>query len=724
MRILRSGVVAFFVVATAFSALASAACAPFLAVAADGQLEVTQGTDAIFIVTVTNTGSSTQTISANSLCDAPLSCSFPDLSGPATLVPGQSTVFHVVVSTASAPAGNYTVPLQVSAGAAGSQCVEERRPVLKVRAPDRPTPTPAPGAPIAAALATGDDDFATQPGRTLVFTLFVENTAAETQFVHIGHGRGEGNVFAESTFASSDEFELKPRGARTVRIELTVPPATPGGFYDIAFKARATSSSAKVFSVDLPARLFVYSPNLYLRLANAPSAGDCLQAFHGNASSRELQVINSGEVRGPFETDLQAGTAAFNFLSINQKSFEAKQGERNNLRVTAAPSEAVPPGTYLYTVVVKYLDHVALRFDDCVVVRGVVDVQATQAIDYTLLRGSSASLPLRLSNNGSLAEKYAIEYNPGPATGVTLSVKPSSFELGPREAASSEVIVQASKDAPLGRLRMPLTLRSPALTRELALNLRIASDNRTSPLSITPNRFLAFESTPTQVVVAVRNTGRAALDGVQVLVEGLPRGWTAVDSQPKRIAQGGQAEFLITFSVPAGGLEGARTKTLSFAIYAVSGLESVREESWLDVFTPVNSLDVQVSELRETRVSGSVTEVTLVARVRNNGNVRASGIQFSAPYGQQEYIVEGERTLSLGPQESDEVNVRVTPTNDVQQQQVVLRLASAEGAQSLKSVQLPAMTPSAGGDNSLFWKVVAIVLLATAIFAVVAKDEL
>ncbi len=721
MRILRSGAFAFLLVLTGFAALAAATCAPFLSFTIDQSLEVTQGTDAAYTVVISNTGSATQTVSIASACSPPLGCSFPDTGGSITIVPGQNAVAHLQVSTANAAPGNYTIPLQVSSGAAGVQCTDEKTTLLRVRQSSSPLPSANPSSPVKVAL-TPSKDIASRPGETLVFTIFAENNGAETQFVSIAHGRQDGNVFADSTLVSSDDFQLAPNEGRSVRIELTIPPSTPGGIYNVNFRATATSSSAKISSTDLPASIFVYSDTLFLRLASAPSNGDCIAAFHSNSTSRELDVINSGKIVGPYSVELQAGSAIYPYLSLSQSQFEAKQGEKTALFVTAAPTASVAPGVYPYTLLFKYSNFVALRFEDCVKVNAVIDAQSSAIPEQKLPRGGQLSLPLSLRNNGSLVTQYSLDYNPAPATGITLSITPSDFKLAPGENATATLVAQASRDAPLGRLRTPIILRSPNFSRELSLVLNVVSDNRTSPLSITPNRFVTFEDTPTQTAITVRNDGKLTLPQVQLVVQGLPNEWVRIDSSPRDLAPGQQADFLVTFLVPSGALPGTGQKTIAFGLFAASGLESIRTDAFLDVFSPVRALDVKVIASSPTTVNGESTETVVRVSVRNSGNVPASQVSAAAPYS-NDYVVHNDRTLSLAPGTQDEMSISISPVGQSSRQDVVLRFASGEGATTVKSVAVPAMNATPTGGSGLFWKITAVVLLAIAILALLAHHE-
>ncbi len=700
------GGIAFFLLFASFTA---ASCSPFLTVTVDQQADVVAGADAVYLLQVKNTGSATQSIAVSSQCPGGLSCSFPDAGNPTYVTVGETKLLHLRVVTTGASAGNYSIPIQVFSSI---QCVEEPTVRLIVR-PSGNSPTPQPGASLAASIAPGED-IATQPGRKLLFTIFIENTLAQAQFISAG---SLGNAFASSTVLLPTEFELQPNEKRSIRAELTVPAGTPGGLYDMLFRLRGTSSSGNVYNVDLPVRVFVYASNLFLRFSSLPDS-KCLPVFHDGTASREFDLINSGQISGPFTAELRAGDDIYPALELSQTKFEAANGESTALRVTAAPEASLAPGTYYYTLFVRYLDNTALRYDDCIKVKAAIGIAGFSDEVYPVFRGSVTQVRMAVVNNGSIAGDYSLDYNPAPAAGIGLSINPNAFRLAPKQATGLAITVQAGKTAPLGAIRVPLTLRSPNITADFSLNLNVISDNRTSPLQVTDNRFAVFEGSPTQAAVRVVNTGSRRLEAVQLIVEGLPRQWVRVDSGPKDLPAGKEGEFLVTFDIPPGSSQSA-SKVIPFAIYATSGLESVREDAAIDLFASVRDLQFSVSDVSRTSAGGAVRQVSLQVVLRNAGNVAVKGVRPSLPYS-SEYVINTASDLSLGPQQSAAVTITIEPTADSPQQDVLLRFASDDGTQVTKTVKLPAM--SATSDNPVFWKVIAIVLLVVAIFAALNRQ--
>lgn len=701
--------------------LASASCAPFLQVAADESKVVARNEAASFTVVVGNTGPNPQAIAANTLCNsAQVSCSTSDFYGPVTLASGAATTFHI--SASSQTPGNYSLPLQVFGGTAGSSCLEERTLSLGVTAAGGlPTPT-ATQAPLSV-TASPTRDIAAQPGETIEFTLVVQNNLPDAQFVQILYASEQGNFFAESTFANAEQFRLASGDGQAVSVQVAIPPGTPGGVYSAGMKVRGTSSSGNAFDHLLAPSIFVFSPTLSMQWASTPAS--CLQAFHGNEAVAFLTARNLGETRGPFEVVLEAPGEIAGALKLSPSSFELNQREAKTISLSLNASKLIPAGEYAYAVKVKYLNSVALRFDSCASLRGLVGIDALPGEKFGVVRGSSAQVFFSVANNGSLPANYSVDYNPLPLAGTAVAIEPANFRLSGGRSQTVKATILTNATAPLGEFVLPLTLRASNQSRQYSLVLSIVSSNKTgqSPLEVVNTHFRVVEGAPVQFAVAVRNNGFKDLESVLLAVEGLPVEWVRIETPSQPIARSRERDFLATFTLPPGANQQRATQLYAFTLHAVAGLESVSAPALLEASAPVKRMAFAVEQVRvEKTPEGS--KLLLRVAVYNEGNVPLSGIQPSMPFSSEYLVTSNNPLLRLGPGGREYVELEITPTTSTKEQDVFLRLQSGEGVEKTGALRLPALSKSGSGDGGLGWKAVAAVVLIIAIMAALGREDI
>ncbi len=712
---------AVFLAISLVAPVVGASCAPFLQVVADDS-KVSQGNaTATYAVVVTNGGPNSQGITADTLCNSPVSCSLPDFNGPLTIASGASTTFHV--NAYSQSPGNYSIPLQVFGGTgAGSSCLEARALTLQVIASNSTTSSST--LPALSVTVSPTRDIAGQPGDTIDFTLVVQNNKPETQFVEILHTAAQGNFFAESTFANAEQFKLSPGDAQTVSVQITIPPGTPGGIYTAAMKVRGVSSSGSAYDFLLTPSIFVFSPTLAMQWASTP--GGCLNAFQESQSTAFLTARNLGELNGPFEAVLETPFELQGALKLSDSTFELNKLEAKTLVLSLNASKQILPGSYGYTVKIKYLNSVALRFDSCVNLQGLSGIDALPAEKFEVVRGATRQVFFSVSNNGTLAANYSIDFNPLPLVGTALTIEPSNFRLAGGQTQLVKATVFSNVTSPLGEHLLPLTLRTSTQTTQYSLVLSIVSSNKTgqSPLEITSSQYRAVEGLPTQYAVTVRNNGFADFGNVQLAVEGLPVDWVNIGTPSQAIARSQQKDFLVTFNVPAGTNKQQASQLYAFMLHAVAGFESVSTPAVLESSTPVKKMDFAVEQVSQQNTADG-SKLFLRVAVYNQGNVVLSSIQASLPFSSEYTITSSNPLLRLGPSGREYINLEVAPVTTAKEQDVFLRLQSDEGAEKTTTLKLPALSKSGSADDSsLGWKAIAVVVLIVAIMAALAREDI
>jgi len=700
---------------------ASASCAPFLSVVAEQSKVINQGQNAAYSILVTNTGPSSQSFSASTLCDSTaLDCGF-DSPFPLSVASGQTTTFHATAS-AKNNYGNFQFVLQVTGGTGGDSCIEQRTLMLGVvNASTGQAAEPfGLGVTVSPAGPVGE-----QPGNTIEYTIVVQNNKPELQFVQLKYGIEQGNPFVDSTYSNGDEFQLQAGDAKTITLLVAIPPGTPGGSYAFPLLVRGTTPSAVATTAMLPIKVFVFSPTLSMQWASTPAA--CLSAFHTKNSEHLLAVRNLGEITGPFDAELEVIPGLKPYLKLSATTFELAQREATVLAVEADMPTSVAAGTFPYNVKIKYRGAVVLRFDSCVTIMGVKGIDALAQAQFEAVRGAAQTVYLSVRNNGSVSANYSIEYDPVPLRGTSMLVNPSSFYLRPNETRDFAMTIIANLTAPLGTHYLPLTLRTTGQSKTVYLVLDLISSNNSgqSPLQITAPRFKVFEGMPSQFAVTVRNNGFTDFEAVQLAIEGLPPGWVSVNTQLQGIARSREKDFLVTFNIPQGTNRGAPSQLGAFAIHAVAGLESASAPAFVEITTPVRQLGLAVDSVSQEVVQQGDRALVKVA-VYNKGNIPLTNIRPSLPYS-TEYTVSQDLELDLGPGAQTYVTVSLSPTASTSSKDVLLRFSSAEGAEMTQAVRIPALSTTqqdAEVASGLVWKAALILLLLLAILVALGRDEI
>lgn len=684
--------------------MVSATC-PFLTVDVQENVAVNRSVRGVFTIALKNTGSASQNINVNALCDGSIvRCEFPDLPTPLSLAAQATAVVHLEVPTEKLAAGNYSVPIQAWSGFT-NQCLEQRNTVLTVR----DNGTAASGVQATTAIFPSGDVTA-RPGETISFTITVANNKPETQHFSVLYGSSEGNPFAENTFVSPSEFSLEAQQTKLVEAKIIIPVGTPALLKQFSFRVKATTAGAQQASYDLPIKLFVYSGTLNLQLDGQPS--QCVQAFHNQQITRTLNVRNLGDVAGPFDASIVALPEAASFMQLDKTLLELSRGELQQLKIIASPLPSVKPARYAFTLLVSYDGLNAVAYDSCVDVYGVSGTNALSQQEFSAPRGMITTIPFIVENNGSLQSNYSVSYSPNPFNGITLAVSPNSFTLAPGEKKEAAITIAAASSAELGAKQTHLTLYSSTQQQDVLLKLRVVSANSSdSPLAVRAASFNALAGKQSQSTVRVKNNGQLAISNVELVIEGIPSAWYGVQKTSETIPAGATKDFLVTFTVPAGN-EGE----YPVFVAAFSGLESTKTISSLAVEEPRATIAMSI-----VNVTKRNEEIFVRIVVRNNGNVPLSQVAASIPES-PEFVVTQEKSVSLQPGGEAFVDVRVVPTDNTQSRDVFIRLASPEGAQQFQAVRLPELKASAeeGGDA---WKIVAIILLIVGILVLVSREE-
>ncbi len=687
---------------------ASAACS-FLSIQADN-IDIERPATAIFTISVSNLAENAEIARINTLCNpSQLDCAFTDLADPLQLAGLETKTVHLSIASAGLANGTYSIPLQVWGGITGA-CLDERNLALTVTGTE-PNNT-INGTPTASITPTGD--VIARPGDVIDYIIILSNNAPETRIFNVRSGNSEGNHF--STTLSGSEEVLEAGGSALMQARVTIPIGTPTNVFEFTFLVTVTDAAGNRVTLDLPARIFVYSQSLNLQVTTA--SAQCLNAFHYKDAYDEVTLKNYGEITGTFTTEITSSSAIAPYLRADKRVFELKQDESTTLRINTIIPPNVAPGTYAYTLNVRYGNYIAATRTSCINVYSVTGIDALSTQEFTVTRGSLTRIPLPITNNGSIENTYSFSYSPTVAKDYFLIIDPSSLTISPGATREATIIIQTGPLVQLGKLTVPITIHSAAGAKVVELKTTVASANGTdSILRILAPETTIFAGIPSQKTFRVFNYGSTSLDNVHFWLDGLPQAYWSSITPRKTIAPGKSADYLVTFNVPLDYAD----SLVPYSAIAAAGLESTKQRLSLNVLLPNSRLDFNIVETTAQPGTGGVR---LKLSVTNTGNMPATRVTPRIP-STGEYAVESDTTPDLAPGASEYVYVRITPLSDVPAQDVFLRLQSNEGATAQKTVRLPA---TGAATNALLnaddaWKLIAIIVILAGILALLSREE-
>ncbi len=694
----------------ALIAFSAATPCQFLATDVEQSAQVSEGSSALFTLSVQNTGAAIQSFTATTTCAQGLGCGFTDLNNPESITPGQTRFFHLKTSE-NAVAGLYSIPITITSGPTGVECANQH--VLEARI------LPGTGASAYAqavtALITPSGSSTIRPGNTVEYTVFVRNNEDKFYYIRLST---IGNPFDSNTLINPTEFTLEKGESRTVKITLNVPPSTPGSVYYFVVNLLATREDALVYSTDLPVSLFVYAPNAYLQILGSPAPNSCTTVYAGNSSSHKLEVKNLGELTD-FTTQLEVAEQLSDSINVSKTLLSIKKGEKTPIEI-GFDSKKLLAGNYSYSLKILSGDFVVGTLKSCFDVKDVKSLSVALAGKYAVSRCELTAIPFLVQNAGSLASDYAIGFNPKPKKGISLDFSPTSFKLSPRESTQVNAIVYGCQNASLGAYSLPFSLDAKGNSSKYNLSIDLIStglDNASKIIVGVPSGdgIIAVKADKTVFPLTLKNTDAVTREA-SVYLTGLPIDWVK-DAPALQIAAGKQKTVELEISVPSD----AQAGLYPIQVIAVSGLESISKDTQVDVQNKSEKIGFSVAKIIENKDGEKTTNVSLQVLITNEGNTVIS--QAAPKLISDDYTVESESVTNLKPVESRLVNLLVSPKNDaVGSKDAFIKFESPNSASTTKQVSLPSM--DANKPAEFPWKIIVIIILLIGIFVLIAKDEI
>lgn len=707
MRKAHAACIAALVLVLVFASFSASDC-PFINAVVVPNATVEKGVDAVYAIALTNYGWSLELVKLSGVCPEDLNCFFEPTPAYANIAPSQTIVFNLVVKTSQAKTRSYSIPMEITLGTQTTPC-DVRYLTLLVK-PPAPTASPPP---FTVSLDPSGNVSA-RPGETLEFKITIANNydmKGYARFKLVG-------AFSDSTTFSATDVDLAPFESKEIVAKLRVPPGTPGMAYDSVFQVEATQGGTCCeFSYQLPIRLLcVYAPVLDVTLINQPIA--CTPTRHDEETILEMALKNNGEIEGPFKLFIEASDAAKKIASVSPELLSIESGDRQDVFVSIKPTRATVLDVYYYNLVLKYLDFTVFQKPLCFTVSAVTNFFVTKEEEYVVPRCIVTIVPITVTNNGTISDRYAIEVTPPPS--MLVQPVPSSFTLAPNEAKRVDLVVSTSLErTPLGSTLLPIIVRSTRVSQLINLNLLIVSSNRTgeSFLSIQQKAFTASPGVPMQEFVNVSNSKKEKLHGVALSIKGVPSSWYRIFPPSKDVEAKQSISYTIDFSVPEGAALGRYPLELTAA--SQEG-ESVKLNSSLEVVKAVGSMDLGVYDAQYFS-DEKTREIIVFVSVRNTGTAFLKGVR---PVLEGFSVASQPSSLSLAPGETQLMLVSVTtPAVLPQDKTLPLRLEASDGTQS-NTINVVASPPSKPARTStwIFVAVLALIALVVGVFLFVKRE--
>ncbi|MEW5956030.1 MAG: hypothetical protein AB1626_05865, partial [Candidatus Micrarchaeota archaeon] len=579
-------------------------------------------------------------------------------------------------------------------------------------------PAPTPALPSITATLSPTATQTVLPGEAAEYSLVLSNNLGSRIYASV---LDDGtNPFETTTFYSANQVALEAGETKTVDVRVTVPPGTPGATYSWAFLVR--SSPGSYADLAFPVSLQVYAEGVALSLLGGPYPTDCVETRAGEEVRLEMYLRNDGESSGPFQLSLEGTTTVQSIAQLDQNLVELQAGEQAPLTLTIAPTRATVLDTYSATFVVKSGQFDVLRRNICFKVTGLEQIEVLKPANSVVLRSRTTSIPFRVRNTGTVAEEIAFYWEPLQEIGEVL-VQPGTMSLSPSESKEAQLVITTSMATALQDFVVPIQLHAARSDYTLAVNFNVSvySSNASneSLLSISWPPLTAAEEGLKTIQVRVSNNGGERLEQVRLMIEGIPKSWYAVD-YPRPISPAGYADFIVTLAPPA---DSVGVRPIKF--FAWSGREAVKQDAELEVTAYVEGLDAREVARTEKSKGNVVSEVDLTLRVTNNAGERVENIAptlFADDVLQYNYDSQPS-TVSLNPGDSADVKMTLRPNRQTEARSLPIQLASDSGKSAPNAVQVPAMTAAVVAGAQPPWKIITILVLLVAIFAVYAYER-
>ncbi len=609
---------------------------PYLDVSLIESAQVRAGVEAIYPITLTNTGINSQLVSLAAACDSPVECSFAQ-APYTTLFPTQSALFQLHAK--SPVAGVFQIPLWISAGT--NQNCDLKTLSLTVLPSQGQQQEPFEFLFQPTANQSG------RPGDELSYSIRVTNNQDAKIFVRL---TSEG-FFKGSTHFSASDIEVAPEESKTVSIKVTIPPGTPANRHQQAFNARVTTNDGAQFFYTFPTQIFVYSEKLNLVLQNEPLK--CTVAPHNEETKIKLKVRNDGEIEGPFEIDLTAGEQASGVLSVSPSLLEVRQGDAQEIAISIKPKTATVLDVYNDQFTLSYNSIPVFLRDYCFEVFAKTGFVVKAEKEYSVRKGEvGVLLPFEVYNNGSISQNFAIEVTPPKE--LLVKPEPASFTLAAGERKQVNLVATPSRNMKAGKIKLPVIVRTSKFSKAFSFNVSILPESQSpeeGDLAVRQESVRAFSGVETRLFITVKNNLNKHLGNARVSFEGIPVEWYS--TQPVSLGPNALQGIPVFFNIPSSQAPDA--KNILAKIETEEGT-SAEKEMVLYIEKPAGHLEFEVKETGMAEETGKrILFVNIV--VRNTGEKPLSGVRAMLPTGFA--LATQPEILNLQPGQSAELSVRI-----------------------------------------------------------------
>jgi len=666
---------------------------------------VVKGVNAVYPITVTNTGLNDQLVKLSGECPEGLTCFFDPVSF-VTLYPTQFKLFTLSVDTANAIPGNYSIRVDTALGTQVTPC-DSRYFQLEVK-PAVPSPSPR----FTAILEPSENQSAT-PGDWIEYAISVYNNADEkgyASFKAVG-------AFARDVVFSASTIRLAPFETKRVVAKVRIPPGAPGGVFDLLFQINAASESGVRYPLQLYSQIFVFAPTINLQLENEPV--ECVTAPHEKETVWEMALRNNGEIEGPFSLELEGTSETLSSTKLSSELLEVAPGDKQYFRLFFKPSKSIPLDTYYLNLLVKYLDFTVMQKQVCFTVTAITGFLVKKLDEYTVVRSIVTPIEFTIANNGSVSNKFDLEVIPPES--MLVQALPQSFSLSPGEERLVRLIASTSLErTPLGRNTVKVLIADNSGVKQAHyFNVNVVSSNRSgqSFFSILVPELRVTPGTPSTIFVEVKNSKNVPFHGVSLTLSGIPSTWYSIQPSSRDIPENGSAVYQIDFSIPPN--PELKPYELEFTAYSALEGESVKQNASLLLLAPVRSIQANALDAQYF-LSGDKREILVSITVQNNGTIGVKNVKLSA-VGYALFSQPSALDLAPGEQKSFTASV-IVPSDLPLNSTVALRLESLDGAYT--ELRVPARPEEKkGGVSWVLYAVVAIVLLAIAVFLLSRRER-
>ena len=523
-----------------------------------------------FTVTIFNSGTATQHISASAQCTPnALDCALTGIGDNTLLDAGQQKSFSLNVQ--SSTAGTYAIPAEFRAGPSASTCTTQLTFNLNV--------LPAAGQTVQALNAwidpaTGQN---ARPADEVTYAIGLKNNVNKRIFASVA-SKGT-NPFESSTSLSASNVALISGETKYISITVRVPPGTPGGTYQWIYHVDAGSNYN---ALDLPVSITVDAPILNLQLLNSPAQDQCTIVTASNVTSTPFSLQNNGELTGPFDLSIVGTSTVTGITTLTEPHFALQNGERKQFNINIAATPHTPIDNYTYKLRGNYQGFTFLDRSFCFKIQGITTVNVSAPRNIVIERTRISNTVINVTNTGTVSDQYALSIIPN--SNVNVQIQPSTFTLAPGETQVVALAITSTLSTPLGNHPLTLRLDSQRYSKNIALNATVYATGRTgesllrvtSPAEVKLSRGIAKAFNTT-----IENVGTTILRDVSITLNDMNDAWYA--SETHTILPGDSEDFITLVTIPVD----TNDSQFSANLTATSGAEFVTSPI---AYLPLSSL--------------------------------------------------------------------------------------------------------------------------------------